>query len=158
MQEGPGLGKRMWQMRRSVQDAVGPYWTAGEWQQDVDKTGDRRTWVLGDPVPSPPRAFHYNVSSHGCQLLPWTQYSPHTWLQRSGRCHLFQKKGEWLQRRVAWDSGAGASDLVDVGLLLPDYVRTCIIDNGVKYRGTKAITMDGLTCQHWSHRLPNDHK
>lgn len=59
---------------------------------------------------------------------------------------------------MAWDSGAGASDLVDMGLLLPDYVRTCIIDNGVKYRGTKAITMDGLTCQRWSHRLPNDHK
>ncbi|KAM8924988.1 hepatocyte growth factor-like protein isoform 4-T4 [Lycaon pictus] len=77
------------------------------------------------------RAFHYNVSSHGCQLLPWTQYSPYTELQRSGHCDLFQKK---------------------------DYVRTCITDNGVKYRGTVAITTGGLPCQHWSHRFPNDHK
>ncbi|XP_023376373.1 hepatocyte growth factor-like protein isoform X4 [Pteropus vampyrus] len=77
------------------------------------------------------RAFHYNVSSHGCQLLPWTQNSPHTQLQRSGRCDLFQKK---------------------------DYVRTCIVDNGVEYRGTVAITTGGLHCQRWSHRFPNDHR
>ncbi|XP_040102886.1 hepatocyte growth factor-like protein isoform X1 [Oryx dammah] len=77
------------------------------------------------------RAFHYNLSSHGCQLLPWTQHSPHTRLQRSGRCDLFQKK---------------------------TYVRTCTVDNGVEYRGTVAITVGGLPCQHWSHRFPNDHK
>ncbi|XP_068837681.1 hepatocyte growth factor-like protein isoform X4 [Capricornis sumatraensis] len=77
------------------------------------------------------RAFHYNLSSHGCQLLPWTQHSPHTRLQRSGRCDLFQKK---------------------------NYVRTCIVDSGVEYRGTVAITVGGLPCQHWSQRFPNDHK
>ncbi|KAM7064043.1 hepatocyte growth factor-like protein isoform 4-T4 [Molossus nigricans] len=104
--------------------AVGP----GPWQEDV-ADAEECAGHCGPLLDC--RAFHYNVSSHGCQLLPWTQYSPHTWLQRSGRCHLFQKK---------------------------DYVRTCIMDNGVKYRGTKALTMDGLTCQHWSHRLPNDHK
>nr|KAF6420804.1 macrophage stimulating 1 [Molossus molossus] len=104
--------------------AVGP----GPWQEDV-ADAEECAGHCGPLLDC--RAFHYNVSSHGCQLLPWTQYSPHTWLQRSGRCHLFQKK---------------------------DYVRTCIMDNGVKYRGTKALTMDGLTCQRWSHRLPNDHK
>ncbi|XP_040850417.1 hepatocyte growth factor-like protein isoform X6 [Ochotona curzoniae] len=77
------------------------------------------------------RAFHYNVSSHGCQLLPWTQNSPNTQLQPSGRCDLFQKK---------------------------DYVRTCIVDNGVSYRGTVAVTVGGLPCQAWNHRFPNDHK
>ena len=45
-----------------------------------------------------------------------------------------------------------------LGLLLPDYVRTCIVDNGVEYRGTVAITVGGLPCQRWSHRFPNDHK
>lgn len=59
---------------------------------------------------------------------------------------------------MATDRGAGGSGLVDVGLLLPGYVRTCIMDNGVEYRGTVAITTGGLTCQHWSHRVPNDHK
>lgn len=44
------------------------------------------------------------------------------------------------------------------GLLFPDYVRTCIVDNGVEYRGTVAITVGGLPCQRWSHRFPNDHK
>lgn len=87
-------------MLRSVQGVAGPYWTAGKWSQDLGKTGGRGTWALGDPVPPSPRAFHYNVSSHGCQLLPWTQHSPHTRLQRSGRCDLFQKKGEWLWRRA----------------------------------------------------------
>ncbi|XP_045712993.1 hepatocyte growth factor-like protein isoform X5 [Phyllostomus hastatus] len=104
--------------------------TAGPrpWQEDVADAEEcaRRCGPLLDC-----RAFHYNVSSHGCQLLPWTQDSPHTWLQRSGRCDLFQKKG---------------------------YVRTCIMDNGVEYRGTVAITTGGLTCQRWSHRVPNDHK
>lgn len=42
-----------------------------------------------------PRAFHYNVSSHGCQLLPWTQHSLHTQLRHSSLCDLFQKKGKW---------------------------------------------------------------
>ncbi|XP_045153503.1 hepatocyte growth factor-like protein isoform X7 [Echinops telfairi] len=77
------------------------------------------------------RAFHYNVSTHGCQLLPWTQYSLHTRLRRSGHCDLFQKK---------------------------DYVRNCIMDNGARYRGTVATTTDGLPCQHWRHKFPVDHK
>ncbi|XP_070093699.1 hepatocyte growth factor-like protein isoform X7 [Equus przewalskii] len=104
--------------------AVGPR----PWQEDVADAEEcaGRCGPLLDC-----RAFHYNVSSHGCQLLPWTQHSPHTRLQRSGRCDLFQKK---------------------------DYVRTCIMDNGVKYRGTVAITTAGLPCQRWSHRFPNDHK
>lgn len=54
--------------------------------------------------------------------------------------------------------GQEASAPVDLPLLLPDYVRTCIMDNGVSYRGTVARTADGLPCQAWSHRFPNDHK
>ncbi|KAB0364066.1 hypothetical protein FD754_008222 [Muntiacus muntjak] len=104
--------------------SVGP----GTWQEDVANAEEcaGRCGPLLDC-----RAFHYNLSSHGCQLLPWTQHSPHTRLQRSGRCDLFQKK---------------------------NYVRTCIVDNGVEYRGTVAITVGGLPCQRWSHRFPNDHK
>ncbi|XP_064223179.1 hepatocyte growth factor-like protein isoform X2 [Aotus nancymaae] len=100
----------------------------GPWQEDVADAEEcaGRCGPLLDC-----RAFHYNVSSHGCQLLPWTQHSPHTRLQRSGRCDLFQKK---------------------------DYIRTCIMDNGVRYRGTVATTSSGLPCQAWSHKFPNDHK
>ncbi|XP_036288154.1 hepatocyte growth factor-like protein isoform X4 [Pipistrellus kuhlii] len=109
---------------RHLLHAAGP----GPWQEGVADAEEcaRRCERLLDC-----RAFHHNMSSQGCQLLPWTQHSPRTWLQRSGRCDLFQKKG---------------------------YVRTCITDNGVKYRGTKAVTRSGLTCQRWSHRHPNDHK
>lgn len=32
------------------------------------------------------------------------------------------------------------------------------MDTGVEYRGTVAITVGGLPCQHWSQRFPNDHK
>lgn len=42
--------------------------------------------------------------------------------------------------------------------LLLDYVRTCIMDNGVRYRGIVAKTVDGLLCQSWNHKFPNDHK
>ncbi|XP_029097689.1 hepatocyte growth factor-like protein isoform X1 [Monodon monoceros] len=98
------------------------------WQEDV-ANAEECAGLCGPLLDC--RAFHYNVSSHGCQLLPWTQHSPHTRLQRSRHCDLFQKK---------------------------IYVRTCIMDNGVEYRGTVAITMGGLPCQRWSHRFPNDHK
>ncbi|KAM9592467.1 hepatocyte growth factor-like protein isoform 3-T3 [Trichechus inunguis] len=100
----------------------------GAWQEDVVDAEEcaGRCGPLLDC-----RAFHYNVSSHGCQLLPWTQYSPHTRLQRSQRCDLFQKK---------------------------DYVRTCIMGNGAGYRGTVATTVGGLPCQRWSHKFPVDHK
>ncbi|XP_034812364.1 hepatocyte growth factor-like protein isoform X2 [Pan paniscus] len=100
----------------------------GPWQEDVADAEEcaGRCGPLMDC-----RAFHYNVSSHGCQLLPWTQHSPHTRLRRSGHCDLFQKK---------------------------DYVRTCIMNNGVRYRGTMATTVGGLPCQAWSHKFPNDHK
>uniref|UniRef100_A0A8C5LHJ2 Hepatocyte growth factor-like protein n=1 Tax=Jaculus jaculus TaxID=51337 RepID=A0A8C5LHJ2_JACJA len=100
----------------------------GPWQEDVANAEEcaRRC----GPFPEC-RAFHYNKSSHGCQLLPWTQYSPHTRLHHSSFCDLFQKK---------------------------DYVRACIMDNGVRYRGTVARTASGLPCQAWSHKSPNDHK
>ncbi|XP_054337662.1 hepatocyte growth factor-like protein isoform X3 [Pongo pygmaeus] len=100
----------------------------GPWQEDVADAEEcaGRCGPLMDC-----RAFHYNVSSHGCQLLPWTQHSPHTRLRRSGRCDLFQKK---------------------------DYIRTCIMNNGAGYRGTMATTVGGLPCQAWSHKFPNDHK
>ncbi|XP_006511702.2 hepatocyte growth factor-like protein isoform X1 [Mus musculus] len=100
----------------------------GPWQEDVADAEEcaRRCGPLLDC-----RAFHYNMSSHGCQLLPWTQHSLHTQLYHSSLCHLFQKK---------------------------DYVRTCIMDNGVSYRGTVARTAGGLPCQAWSRRFPNDHK
>ncbi|XP_068414964.1 hepatocyte growth factor-like protein isoform X3 [Eschrichtius robustus] len=104
--------------------AVGPR----PWQEDV-ANAEECAGICGPLLDC--RAFHYNVSSHGCQLLPWTQHSAQTRLQRSRRCDLFQKK---------------------------IYVRTCIMDNGVEYRGTVAITMGGLPCQRWSHRFPNDHK
>ncbi|XP_033063552.1 hepatocyte growth factor-like protein isoform X10 [Trachypithecus francoisi] len=100
----------------------------GPWQEDVADAEEcaGRCGPLLDC-----QAFHYNVSSHGCQLLPWTQHSPHTRLRHSGRCDLFQKK---------------------------DYIRTCIMDNGVGYRGTVATTVSGLPCQAWSHKFPNDHR
>ncbi|EMP27808.1 Hepatocyte growth factor-like protein [Chelonia mydas] len=39
------------------------------------------------------RAFHYNHQRHGCQLLPWTQHSVHTHMQRNVHYDLYQKKG-----------------------------------------------------------------
>lgn len=39
------------------------------------------------------RAFHYNWQSHRCQLLPLTQNSPRTQLQRNVHYDFYQKKG-----------------------------------------------------------------
>lgn len=57
-----------------------------------------------------------------------------------------------------WGGGGKPRPLLIFPLLLPDYVRTCIMDNGVSYRGTVARTVDGLPCQAWNRRFPNDHK
>ncbi|XP_030063000.1 hepatocyte growth factor-like protein isoform X2 [Microcaecilia unicolor] len=77
------------------------------------------------------RAFDYNWKTQGCQLLPWTQQSAHTYIQRNVFFDLYQKK---------------------------DYVRDCIMGNGVNYRGTVSITEKGKTCQKWRLKSPHDHR
>ncbi|XP_061473818.1 hepatocyte growth factor-like protein isoform X2 [Rhineura floridana] len=77
------------------------------------------------------RAFHYNWHSCGCQLLPLTQHSLHTQLQRNVHYDLYQKKG---------------------------YVRNCIMGDGASYRGTQSVTEKGKTCQHWRSKFPHDHR
>lgn len=58
-----------------------------------------------------------------------------------------------------WQGSAlGSQSALTFDPVLPDYVRTCIVDNGVSYRGTVAVTVGGLPCQAWNHRFPNDHK
>ncbi|XP_043835075.1 hepatocyte growth factor-like protein isoform X1 [Dromiciops gliroides] len=77
------------------------------------------------------RAFHYIPRNQRCQLLPWTQHSAQIELQKNVQYDLYQKK---------------------------DYVRDCIVDNGISYRGTVATTAEGIPCQHWNHKFPTDHK
>ncbi|XP_020644826.3 hepatocyte growth factor-like protein isoform X1 [Pogona vitticeps] len=77
------------------------------------------------------RAFHYNWQSHGCQLLRFTQHSPHTQLQRNVHCDLYQKKG---------------------------YVRNCIMGDGSDYRGTQSVTEKKKICQQWRLKFPHDHR
>ncbi|PKU33244.1 hepatocyte growth factor-like protein [Limosa lapponica baueri] len=77
------------------------------------------------------RAFHHDRQSHLCQLLPWTQHSPHVQLQKNIHYDLYQKK---------------------------DYLRDCIVADGTSYRGTRATTEKGLHCQHWRATTPHDHR
>ncbi|XP_033373405.1 hepatocyte growth factor-like protein isoform X5 [Parus major] len=77
------------------------------------------------------RAFHHDQQSQLCQLLPWTQHSPHIQLQKNIRYDLYQKK---------------------------DYLRDCIVGDGSSYRGTRATTEKGLRCQHWQATTPHDHR
>ncbi|KAK0681111.1 HGFL protein, partial [Pygoscelis papua] len=76
------------------------------------------------------RAFHYDWQSQLCQLLPWTQHSPHVQLQKNIHYDLYQKK---------------------------DYLRDCIVADGTSYRGMRATTEKGLRCQHWQATTPHDH-
>ncbi|XP_032996482.1 hepatocyte growth factor-like protein isoform X2 [Lacerta agilis] len=77
------------------------------------------------------RAFHYNLHSNRCQLLNFTQNTPHTQLQRNVHYDLYQKKG---------------------------YIRHCIMGNGTSYRGNQSVTEKGKTCQHWGKKTPHDHR
>ncbi|XP_030314209.1 hepatocyte growth factor-like protein isoform X5 [Calypte anna] len=77
------------------------------------------------------RAFHHDRQGQLCQLLPWTQHSPHVQLQKNIHYDLYQKK---------------------------DYLRDCIVADGTSYRGTRATTEKGLRCQHWQATTPHDHR
>ncbi|XP_054833459.1 hepatocyte growth factor-like protein isoform X2 [Eublepharis macularius] len=77
------------------------------------------------------RAFHYNWQSHGCQLLPLTQHSHQTRLQRNVHYDLYQKKA---------------------------YTVNCIMGDGSSYRGTQSVTKNEETCQHWRLKVPHDHR
>lgn len=75
-------------------------------------------------------------------------------------CVIFSRRkasGSGVKQGEQWGGGESLAPLI-FSLLLPDYVRTCIMDNGVSYRGTVARTVDGLPCQAWNRRFPNDHK
>ncbi|NXG37332.1 HGFL protein, partial [Dromaius novaehollandiae] len=77
------------------------------------------------------RAFHHDRQSQLCQLLPWTQHSPHVQLQKNTHYDLYQKK---------------------------DYLQECIAAEGASYRGTRAVTEKGIPCQHWQATTPHDHR
>ncbi|KAM9326911.1 hepatocyte growth factor-like protein isoform 2-T2 [Gastrophryne carolinensis] len=77
------------------------------------------------------RSFDYNLKTHSCRLLPWTQNSPQVTLQKNVNYDVYQKK---------------------------DYVRECVTGDGASYRGTAARTVKGITCQPWRLKFPHDHK
>ncbi|XP_069500278.1 hepatocyte growth factor-like protein isoform X2 [Ambystoma mexicanum] len=77
------------------------------------------------------RSFNYNWKTLTCQMLPWTEHSPNTQLQRNVHHDLYQKK---------------------------DYVRPCITGTGDHYRGTVSRTESGKTCQPWMEKFPHDHR
>ncbi|XP_066452939.1 hepatocyte growth factor-like protein isoform X2 [Eleutherodactylus coqui] len=77
------------------------------------------------------RSFDYNLKSHSCRLLPWTQNSAHVTLQKNINYDVYQKK---------------------------DYVRECIVGDGTSYRGMVSTTQHGKTCQHWRLKFPHDHR
>ncbi|XP_048462133.1 hepatocyte growth factor-like protein [Rhincodon typus] len=77
------------------------------------------------------RAFNYNLLSKQCQLLDWTSQEVGTERQRHNHIDLYEKK---------------------------DYMRECIVNRGVTYRGYKSITKSGKMCQHWSSNVPHEHR
>ncbi|XP_075040011.1 hepatocyte growth factor-like protein isoform X2 [Mixophyes fleayi] len=77
------------------------------------------------------RSFDYNLRTHSCRLLPWTQNSANVALQKNTDYDVYQKK---------------------------DYVRDCVVGNGATYRGTVSTTAKGRTCQQWRLKFPHEHK
>ncbi|XP_018430561.1 PREDICTED: hepatocyte growth factor-like protein [Nanorana parkeri] len=76
------------------------------------------------------RSFDYNLKTHSCRLLPWTQNSPLVTMTKNVNYDVYQKK---------------------------DYVRGCVAGDGATYRGTVSQTVKGKTCQHWRMKFPHDH-
>lgn len=68
----------------------------------------RGSWPCTAPCQAPaalPRAFHRDRQSQLCQLLPWTQHSPHVQLQKNIHYDLYQKKGglvPWVGMGTLW--------------------------------------------------------
>ncbi|XP_072276384.1 hepatocyte growth factor-like protein isoform X1 [Pyxicephalus adspersus] len=77
------------------------------------------------------RSFDYNLKTHSCRLLPWTQNSPLVTMVKNVNYDVYQKK---------------------------DYVRECVVGDGATYRGMTSQTSKGKTCQHWRLKFPHDHK
>eukprot|EP00074_Homo_sapiens_P014481 NP_001258662.1 putative macrophage stimulating 1-like protein [Homo sapiens] len=145
----------------------------GPWQEDVADAEEcaGRCGPLMDCW-----AFHYNVSSHGCQLLPWTQHSPHSRLWHSGRCDLFQEKGEWgymptlrngleenFCRNPDGDPGGPWCHTTDPAVRFQSCsikscrVAACVWCNGEEYRGAVDRTESGRECQRWDLQHPHQH-
>lgn len=39
-----------------------------------------------------------------------------------------------------------------------DFVKECIIGNGLNYKGKRSVTKNGVQCQHWNSKTPHEHK
>ncbi|XP_028680855.1 hepatocyte growth factor-like protein isoform X1 [Erpetoichthys calabaricus] len=76
----------------------------------------------------------FNYQSHefeNCLLLPWTSHTAHTEVKLNVKYDFYEKK---------------------------DYVRKCIVGNGMNYRGTVSVTHNGRHCQKWRSKYPHEHK
>uniref|UniRef100_UPI00398E606C hepatocyte growth factor-like protein isoform X2 n=1 Tax=Pristiophorus japonicus TaxID=55135 RepID=UPI00398E606C len=77
------------------------------------------------------RTFNYNLQSKQCQMLYRTSQVSDAVRNRHNHIDLYEKKG---------------------------YIRDCIVNNGVTYRGSVAKTRSERTCQQWSSNLPHEHR
>ncbi|XP_066553640.1 hepatocyte growth factor-like protein [Amia ocellicauda] len=78
------------------------------------------------------RAFNFETRpAVKCKLLPWTRDPSLAEVKRNVNSDLYEKK---------------------------DYVRKCIVGNGMNYRGSVRVTVSGRECQHWWSRFPHDHR
>ncbi|CAM9358488.1 unnamed protein product [Lampetra fluviatilis] len=75
------------------------------------------------------RAFHFNKWSKECSMLGFTSLTEGTIVEISDQLHLYEKK---------------------------DYVRECVIGNGITYRGQAKMTKSGRSCQRWDATHPHD--
>ncbi|RXN24706.1 hepatocyte growth factor-like protein [Labeo rohita] len=76
------------------------------------------------------RAFSFNQKTAKCHLLSYDSLTVGVRIENDSNFDLYEKK---------------------------DFMRECIIGNGLNYKGKRSVTKSGVQCQLWNSKTPHEH-
>ncbi|XP_056622680.1 hepatocyte growth factor [Triplophysa dalaica] len=121
--------------------------------QDYQKTNGVRLVTLPDlSYMSKGRKMSVGKCARRCsrnRKLPFTCRA-FSFDQKSTKCHLLSYDSLTFGVRMENDFNF---DLYEK----KDFVKECIIGNGLNYKGKRSVTKNGVQCQHWNSKTPHEH-